>query len=345
MATTRTTDCSLSNDSNIPLIEISTDRDSWSSISSQIVEALQTSGFLLLRSSEFPLELQEAAIQVTSELLVENNETTSTTTGSIVEGVIDHPTDPKRYLMFHALEEVSRQLEHCPNLRNAQNILVEYWKALERVKRQLLTCLAIGLGLEPDYFVRLHSKDQSALRLLHYPASNMNDTSITSSLLESSTTLITDPPPKIRCKPHSDYGSVTLLLTDGVPGLEAFIDGEWVAVPHVRGALVVNIGSLLQGWTNGKLLATLHRVVAPQECQGSWLPRTSLAFFADPDPDISTILQDTTATGNSLPEKETQFKTVAEYIERRSGGEGNQRIGLAFSKEEEDRVNGTKRLS
>lgn len=45
---------------------------------------------------------------------------------------------------------------------------------------------------------------------------------------------------------HADYGMLTLLLTDGVPGLEILVDRAWAKVPHVAGALVVNLGDMLE---------------------------------------------------------------------------------------------------
>jgi len=55
---------------------------------------------------------------------------------------------------------------------------------------------------------------------------------------------------------HSDYGMVTLLLTDGVPGLQVCRDKSkqphiWEDVPGIKGAFIVNIGDMMERWTNG----------------------------------------------------------------------------------------------
>uniref|UniRef100_M8C9S8 UPF0676 protein n=1 Tax=Aegilops tauschii TaxID=37682 RepID=M8C9S8_AEGTA len=73
---------------------------------------------------------------------------------------------------------------------------------------------------------------------------------------------------------HSDYGMITLLATDGTPGLQLITHVQnicrekdrhpqlWEDVRHVDGTLIVNIGDLLERWTNCVFRSTLHRVVA-----------------------------------------------------------------------------------
>jgi isopenicillin N synthase-like dioxygenase len=63
---------------------------------------------------------------------------------------------------------------------------------------------------------------------------------------------------------HKDYGFLTLLLTDGVGGLQVEDpDGGFQDVPYVPGAFVVNLGELPEVATDGYLKATDHRVVSP----------------------------------------------------------------------------------
>ncbi|MBV6637562.1 MAG: isopenicillin N synthase family oxygenase, partial [Mameliella sp.] len=79
---------------------------------------------------------------------------------------------------------------------------------------------------------------------------------------------------------HSDYGSITLLLTDGEPGLQVqALSGDWIDVPHVPGAFIVNIGDCLMRWSNDLYRSTPHRVLPPARA------RRSVAFFLDPNPD------------------------------------------------------------
>jgi isopenicillin N synthase-like dioxygenase len=141
-----------------------------------------------------------------------------------------------------------------------------------------------------------------------------------------------------RCKEHSDYGTITLLSTDGVSGLEAFHNGKWIPVPYLKGSLIVNIGSLLSSWTNGNLLATLHRVAGPNSSnsespkeallKAAKYTRTSIAFFADPNQDVSLSLSKT------FNEDDTKEMSVAAYIQWRSGGSAPSRSGVGFVDEE-----------
>ena len=82
------------------------------------------------------------------------------------------------------------------------------------------------------------------------------------------------------CGEHADFGSVTLLLQDHVGGLEVkTVDGAFVPAPPLEDAVLVNVGLILEHWTDGRLRATRHRIVAPNLRE----ERMSLAFFAIPD--------------------------------------------------------------
>ena len=64
--------------------------------------------------------------------------------------------------------------------------------------------------------------------------------------------------------PHTDYGLITLLATDGVAGLEVRSrDGDWTMVTAPPRSLVVNLGDMLARWTNDHYVSTPHRVSAP----------------------------------------------------------------------------------
>lgn len=80
--------------------------------------------------------------------------------------------------------------------------------------------------------------------------------------------------------PHADWGFLTLLLQDTTGGLQARLPRthEWVDVPPLPGALVVNIGEMLEVATHGYLAATVHRVL-PCPPGGT---RQSVGFFWSP---------------------------------------------------------------
>lgn len=291
---------------NKPLDESSlTSSSQLQQIGQEVVQALQTSGFLRIQSDLMPIELQQLALKDATEWL--------TTKSQQDQRVIQHPTDPKTYAMLESNHVKENEKEPISNF--TPNLL-SYWEACEQLKKCVLRAIGVGLKLDhPEDLATWHQQgSHSAMRLLHYPPAT--------------------PTTGNRCKAHSDYGTVTLLSTDGVSGLEILLNGKWWPVPHVPGAMVVNIGSLLSDWTqrsNGEpLLATVHRVAGPASENSASDPlvlqeamsrgRTSIAFFADPD--------------DNSPLSSENGMTMDEYIRWRSGGDSADRSGVAFTEAE-----------
>ena len=77
--------------------------------------------------------------------------------------------------------------------------------------------------------------------------------------------------------PHTDAGALTLLLQDDQPGLEVFHDGAWCLIEPRRDALVVNIGDIVQVWSNDRYTAALHRGLVAADAE-----RFSAPFFFNP---------------------------------------------------------------
>jgi isopenicillin N synthase-like dioxygenase len=90
----------------------------------------------------------------------------------------------------------------------------------------------------------------------------------------------------VRAGAHEDINLITLLLGAEEAGLELLDkDGRWLAVKPPQGAMVVNVGDMLQRLTNHYLPSTTHRVVnPPPERRGT--PRYSMPFFLHPAPDF-----------------------------------------------------------
>lgn len=78
---------------------------------------------------------------------------------------------------------------------------------------------------------------------------------------------------------HTDPGAITLLLQDDCGGLQAKSKRHgWIDVPPTPGAIVVNIGDILQVWTNDRCTAGVHRVLPVKSARG----RYSTPFFYQP---------------------------------------------------------------
>lgn len=149
-----------------------------------------------------------------------------------------------------------------PELRGFRETMLAYYAAAWDLGVALHQAVALDLGLQENHFDTAFSAPMATLRLLHYPAGDGGDDHGAGA--------------------HTDYGALTLLMTDGVGGLQvqARDSEDWTDVPHVPGAFVVNIGDCLMRWTNDVYVSTPHRVVAPPK------RRRSIAFFLDPNPEV-----------------------------------------------------------
>ena len=126
---------------------------------------------------------------------------------------------------------------------------------------------------------------------------------------------------------HTDFGIVTVLWADPVPGLQVLgSDGSWNDVSPADGALLVNLGDLTCRWTNERWLSTLHRV-KPPIVDGTIQRRRSAAFFHDGNADavISTIASCVAA---DEPDLYTPV-TVHEHIAAKLAGSRAGRINTA----------------
>ena len=343
--------------SDFPLVQLHFDSNTLRPTESTVhavTSALRTSGFLLIQSPTLlPLELQRRALHAAKQYLTSSDNSNATI---LSNKIVRHPTDPKVYVMLEGMDSVCCSNTNEDNVTTSDGTtntilcdLNEWYKAMRQTRTILLHSLSIGLGMSsstslsssfeeedvPPYFNNLHKENNDALRLIKYFPGNSNTGN--------------------RCKEHSDYGTLTLLLNDGVGGLEAHVNGSWKAVPYVEGSIVVNIGSLLSEWTRQELKATLHRVAGPAsvECgtdrnvlmESVKLERVSIAYFADPDANVSVSLSNTAirkeegagATGNR-DEGIMDEMSVSEYIRWRSGGRGSDRSGVAFTSLEESRL-------
>lgn len=149
-----------------------------------------------------------------------------------------------------------------------REVFASLYGEFDRVGALLLQRIAVDLGLPERWFDLAARDGNSVLRLAHYPP------------------LAEDPGGALRAGPHEDINLITLLLGAEEAGLELLgKDGEWYGVNPPEGALVVNIGDMLQRLTNHVLPSTTHRVVNPRPERAAF-PRYSMPFFLHFDSDF-----------------------------------------------------------
>jgi isopenicillin N synthase-like dioxygenase len=101
----------------------------------------------------------------------------------------------------------------------------EYHTKASAIAYRLVQLLSVSLGLDESYFDDDFQEPVATLRLLHY---DRRESKPEEGILA--------------CGAHSDYGILTLLLTDHNPGLQIYYQGEWIDVPPKPHSFVVNIG-------------------------------------------------------------------------------------------------------
>lgn len=165
--------------------------------------------------------------------------------------------------------------EQCQNFREAME---RYRGEATRVGMQLVECFSLAVSEDPHLFNKYFMERRLFVKLLHYSAEQSDEKN-----------------GLYACGAHSDYGMITLLLTDDNPGLQVKLDGKWIDIPPKRGTLVVNIGDMFERWTNGLFRSTVHRVITPNGAN----ERYSIPAFLDPDFDaIVECLESCCSEGN-----------------------------------------------
>ncbi|WP_455373369.1 isopenicillin N synthase family dioxygenase [Limibacillus halophilus] len=156
---------------------------------------------------------------------------------------------------------------HGPNLWPARPFELRpaveaYMAGAARAGHALMEGISLSLGLPAGYFARSYTAEPTILfRIFHYPARWPSEWGETWG-----------------AGAHSDYGLLTLLAQDANGGLEVRTPGGWIEAPPVEGALVCNIGDMLEKLTGGLYRSTLHRVL-----NRSGRDRLSFPLFFDPD--------------------------------------------------------------
>lgn len=206
--------------------------------------------------------------------------------------------------------------------------LTQYFDACEKLARILFRGLALALQLDADWFLRPGCFDdghQCALRVLNYPQLEHEEDEKGSNKKVH-----------IRAGAHTDYGAMTILKSGG-PGLQLQLgdnSSSWIDVPYLSDAFIINLGDLMQRWTNDRWRSTLHRVIAvadkneSDENNGSGsgrfqsARRQSIAFFVNMNGSARIVPFDS-CVDEEHPSQYNAVKASEHLILRHSQSMGN----------------------
>jgi isopenicillin N synthase-like dioxygenase len=184
-----------------------------------------------------------------------------------------------------------------PTMPGFREDVIAYYDHIRRIGHRLFGAFALALGLEETHFEAHLRHPPSQLRLIHYPFQ-----------------------PDVRNQPgigaHTDYECFTLLLATA-PGLQVVDkEGAWVDVPLIEGTMIMNIGDMMEVLSNGRYVATRHRVKKVCEERYSF----PLFFSCDYDHVIAPIVRGQAPRYRPLRSGEHLFNQTAQtfaYLKRR----------------------------
>ncbi|HBQ93022.1 MAG TPA: flavonol synthase [Erythrobacter sp.] len=257
------------------------------SIADELGRSFQQYGFAVIRDHGIPQELIGRAEGLSKQFFALPDEVKRVyhiPGGGGARGYTPFGTEKAKDAKVHDLKEfwhVGRELPEGHPLAEfmADNVwpaevagfretFSELYAAFEEAGGRVLEGIALHLGLDREFFAPTIEDGNSVMRLLRYPP------------LEGE-----EAEGAIRAAAHGDINTITLLLGAEEAGLELLTaQGDWKAVAPPEGALVVNVGDMLDRLTNGKLRSTTHRVVNPRG-DAAYRARYSMPFFLHFRPD------------------------------------------------------------
>lgn len=167
----------------------------------------------------------------------------------------------------------------------------QYLDSVATAGDRVLELLARSLDLDPAFFKARYQRPLMRTNIIRYPPQQRSPED-------------TD---EFGVAAHTDFGCLTLLWQDETGGLEVRnpSTGEWMTATPIPGTFVVNIGDLMERWSNGRFSSTLHRVI-----NRSGGERYAMATFFDPDFNAVADPRDL------LPEEEARYEPVGvgDYI-------------------------------
>jgi isopenicillin N synthase-like dioxygenase len=241
-------------------------------------------GFCYVTNHNIPLEIVEDVFQMNRNLhalpieeklameinknhrgYIKNKQSTLYT--STVD-VVKKPNQNESFLIVNEVSEddIKQGLplagpNQWPNIPGFREKVDTFRKAMYAMARKVVQALSVSLGLPREYLDEHFVKSTNFTRLLKYPT-------------------VPEPvePDVFGAAPHTDYGFMTFVIQEEVGGLQVKSkEGAWIDVPPKPGHFVLNVGDILERWSNGIYPATPHRVLPMLKKE-----RYVVVYFFDP---------------------------------------------------------------
>ncbi|MBT4906081.1 MAG: isopenicillin N synthase family oxygenase [Rhodospirillaceae bacterium] len=180
-----------------------------------------------------------------------------------------------------------------PDIEGFREPMVRYQYACADLGRKIVPLYALALDKPIDFFDKYFEEPIMWTRNAHYPAVEAEEN-------------------QFGISPHSDHSFLTILPLTRVAGLQVLThQGNWLPASFNKDALVINTGEFLNLWSNGRFIASPHRVIPPAQ------DRYSMATFFDAAPDTLADPADFAEAGEELKyEPTTMYDYVCGYIDQ-----------------------------
>ncbi|XP_074325515.1 protein DMR6-LIKE OXYGENASE 2-like [Apium graveolens] len=263
----------------IPLIDLSISDTQL--VVSQIAEACKNWGFFQVINHGVPLQLQEKVFLASKSFFSQSKEekqrirrdefnplgyydTEHTKNVRDWKEVFDFTVENPMVMPASPdpqdkdVEKFINQWPRNPNY--LRELCEEYAKEVEKLSFKIMGLIALSLGLSANRFDEFFKDSTSFIRLNYYPPCPIPDLAL-------------------GVGRHKDAGALTVLYQDDVGGLEVKrkTDGEWIRVKPTPNAYIINVGDIIQVWSNDRYESVEHRVMVNSERE-----RFSIPFFFNP---------------------------------------------------------------
>jgi len=282
-------------DNSLPIIDISLLKDEniekmsvadWDAKAKELDDAFTKYGFVYLKNHGVQKEIVDKAMELSDKFFAVSKDVKRPFTKSGTYWGYYYPgdkltTEVKDLLELREMWDVPGVNKHplCPSyppIDGYQETLEEMIDQTRNLVKKLLRLISRALGLEEDFLANMHKGisdvglvSKSTFRCLYYPALDKN---------------IDYPEDAIRCREHTDYGTITLIFQDLTGGLQMQLkDGSWIDATPIEDTIVVNVCDLLGRLTGKYYAPILHRVPVPDDLT---IPRQSISYFLAPDDDV-----------------------------------------------------------